>query len=222
MDSSSKTHSTTDKNWLIRTHQRQILGPVSKSKLIDFVKKGALAPEDEIASGNGYWFSIREKDLIEKYLFGDIPQTFNPISEAKSVLSISTNKEQTHSINPNILPARKPQAPQSKKQEEEILLPKDEDLDYPDLSNFSYPDVGERVDDDKAPDSTQVVNIDKLAPEKKVETKPAAAPVTRSTEDDDSYRLPEDEDLEYPDMAGLMAGNKEEEDGVLELSPKKK
>jgi len=220
LDSSSKTHSTTDKNWLIRTHQRQILGPVSKSKLIEFVKKGALAPEDEIASGNGYWFSIREKDLLEKYLFGDMPQTFNPISEAKSILSISTNKEQTHSINPNILPARKPSAPTEKRPEEEILLPKDEDLDYPDISNFSYPDAGERVDDDKAPDSTQVVNIDKLAPEKKAEAKPAAAPVTRSTEDDDSYCLPDEADLEYPDMAELMAEDVEED--ILELSPKKK
>lgn len=220
MDSSSKTHSVNDKNWLIRTHQRQILGPVSKSKLIEFVKKGALALDDEITSGNGYWFSIKEKDLLEKYLFGDMPQSFNPISEAKSILSVSTNKEQTHSINPNILPARKPAVPVAQKPEEEILLPKDEDLDYPDLSNFSYPDAGDRVDDDKAPDSTQLVNLDNLAPEKKAAAKPAAAPVTRSTEDDDSYRLPEEEDLEYPDMAELMSSD--DEDDVLELSSKKK
>jgi len=75
-----------ERNWLIRTTQNQILGPVSKAKVLEFLQKGALGPGDEVCSGNGYWFYIKEKDLVDKYLHGDVPQGYNPISESISVL----------------------------------------------------------------------------------------------------------------------------------------
>ena len=47
-----------ERNWLIRTTQNQILGPVAKAKLLEFLQKGALGLNDEVSSGNGYWFSL--------------------------------------------------------------------------------------------------------------------------------------------------------------------
>ena len=71
------------KDWLIRTKTNQILGPVSHQKMCDLVRKKMLSEEDEIAAGNGYWFWIKEKDLLDKYLFGETPQPFNPIERAE-------------------------------------------------------------------------------------------------------------------------------------------
>ncbi len=77
------------KNWLIRTKSNHILGPVSKEKVVELYNNGSVKPDDEICSGNGYWFFIRETDLIEKYLLGDSIQSFNPISEAKDILTVN-------------------------------------------------------------------------------------------------------------------------------------
>ena len=76
-----------ERNWLIRTSKKKILGPVSKKKIRELIQQGALDPEDEVCSGNGYWFRIKEETLVEKYIHGDTPQEFNMIAEAKTVLS---------------------------------------------------------------------------------------------------------------------------------------
>jgi len=78
-----------DKNWLIRTKSNHILGPVSKDKVLELYKNGSIKPDDEICSGNGYWFFIRENDMVARFLLGQEIQTFNPISEAKDVLTHS-------------------------------------------------------------------------------------------------------------------------------------
>ena len=70
-----------DKNWLIRTKSNHILGPVSKEKVLELYHNGSILPDDEICSGNGYWFFIREQELVEKYLLGAENQGFNPLSE---------------------------------------------------------------------------------------------------------------------------------------------
>jgi hypothetical protein len=71
-----------EKNWLIRTKSNHILGPVSKEKVLELYLNGSIQPDDEICSGNGYWFYIREKELVEKFLLGSESQGFNPLSEA--------------------------------------------------------------------------------------------------------------------------------------------
>ena len=76
------------KNWLIRTKSNHILGPVSKEKVQELYQNGSIKPDDEICSGNGYWFFIRESDLVNKYLMGTSCQSYNPISEAKDVLTL--------------------------------------------------------------------------------------------------------------------------------------
>lgn len=82
-----------NKNWLIRTKSNHILGPVSKEKVIELYKNGSIKGDDEVCSGNGYWFFIREKELIERYLLGSKTQPFNPISEAKDVITSDQNQE---------------------------------------------------------------------------------------------------------------------------------
>ncbi len=76
-----------DKVWLIRTTSNQLLGPVSIKKIRELLEKGSLKAEDEISCGNGYWFFVREKELVEKYINNEIPQGFNPVAEADSVLT---------------------------------------------------------------------------------------------------------------------------------------
>ena len=97
-----------EKNWLIRTSSFQILGPVSKAKIVEFLNKGSLKNEDEVTSGNGYWFLIKEKELVEKYLLGDVPQTFNPITEAPNVLTANQSPELTGTHNKITKPAPAP------------------------------------------------------------------------------------------------------------------
>ncbi len=145
-----------EKNWLIRTIQKQILGPVSKDKVIEFVEKGALKGKDQICSGNGFWFRIEEEELLEQYLFESDQQPFNPVSEAQTVLTDNDGESrengqtaQTQVIDLNSLNLEKEQAviPESvdleypvenedpeKTAPKNIKYPSSDDLQYPDLS----------------------------------------------------------------------------------------
>lgn len=84
-----------DKNWLIRTKSNHILGPISKEKVLELYHNGSIKPDDEVCSGNGYWFFIREEELVAKYLLGRNVQGFNPISEAKDVLTNTAQSRMT-------------------------------------------------------------------------------------------------------------------------------
>jgi hypothetical protein len=75
------------KNWLIRTKTNHILGPISKEKVLELLQNGSIKGDDEVCSGNGFWFYIREDDMVARFLLGREQQTFNPISEAKDVLT---------------------------------------------------------------------------------------------------------------------------------------
>ncbi len=57
------------KDWLIRTKQNQILGPVTLEKIKELIEKGSLVDNDEICQGNGIWFWVKEKDLLNKYVY---------------------------------------------------------------------------------------------------------------------------------------------------------
>lgn len=114
------------KNWLIRTKSNHILGPVSKAKVTELYKNGSVKADDEFCSGNGYWFFVKEKALVERYLLGDETQEFNPISEANDVLGELNSS--TAVINLNEL-----QAKAKVEEKEEIKLPTNDDLDYPDM-----------------------------------------------------------------------------------------
>jgi hypothetical protein len=76
-----------EKNWLIRTKSNQIRGPITKDKVLELFHNGSIKPEDEICTGNGFWFFLREEDMVKRYLLGNELQSFNPMSEAKDVLT---------------------------------------------------------------------------------------------------------------------------------------
>lgn len=91
-----------DKNWLIRTKSNHILGPITKDKVLELYNNGSIKPDDEVCSGNGYWFFIREDDLIERFLTGSDVQGFNPISEAKDVLTSNPSESVAHKVKEDI------------------------------------------------------------------------------------------------------------------------
>ncbi|HLE11058.1 MAG: hypothetical protein A2504_01830 [Bdellovibrionales bacterium RIFOXYD12_FULL_39_22] len=99
-----------EKNWLIRTRENQITGPLQKNEVIKLVTDGFLAEDDEVCAGNGLWIFIREKELLDLYLFGEMEPPFNPVSEAPSVV---TPEQYT---------------PLVVKKKKKIKKPKDEDL----------------------------------------------------------------------------------------------
>ena len=76
-----------DKNWLIRTKSNHILGPISKEKVLELYHNNSIKPDDEVSCGNGFWFYVREDDMVERFVLGNEIQSFNPISEAKDVLT---------------------------------------------------------------------------------------------------------------------------------------
>jgi hypothetical protein len=218
-----------EKNWLIRTTKHQILGPISKDKLVEFLNKNALSQNDEVSSGNGYWFLIRERDLVEKYIFGDIVQDFNPISEAPNVLTAHLQTEKTGTLNKVPGLDQSSSAPVAKAHDsDEIKLPDESDLEFPDMGDDHGGD-----DNDitlvlpKAPvdkeahlyadtpeihtggnDVTDITLIgdksDHSAPAKKV----------KDAKTGEEVLVPSDDDLAYPDM-GMASSNDHEEEVLV-------
>ncbi len=155
----------------------QILGPVSIDKVKELMEKNSLRAEDELSSGNGYWFALRETDLVEKYIHERVTQGFNPITEAPTLLAKS-----------NSLPATAPKTTEAKverREEEEDIAPlSDEDLEYPDMGDMS--DIGVSLsdlpddandDEDERDDMTLVLGnnvLDGLKQEAKPEPVPEA------------------------------------------------
>lgn len=127
-----------EKNWLIRTKNQHILGPISKNKVNELFNNGSIKGDDEVCSGNGYWFYIREKDLVEKYLIGEIPQGFNPVCEGITVLDTSSN---TLSL------------------DDDNLLPSEDDLEYPDLDSISDDEPVEFVAPEIKTITEQVIDL---------------------------------------------------------------
>lgn len=223
-----------ERNWLIRTSQNQILGPVAKQKLLEFIQKGALGMTDEVSSGNGYWFSIKEKELVEKYIYGDIPQSYNPISESKSVLSNREHPEKTTSINtapanktqviklssvPGILPAADDLAfpdlgadsAKVELKDNDTKLPSDDDLAFPDMDDllsFSASAQESQFNPLPTPQPVQSFEVKEKAPVK------AAAIVQESDED---IVFPDEDDLAFPDLNEMKTSPKIEK-GKVDLS----
>jgi hypothetical protein len=214
--------SNVERNWLIRTSQNQILGPVAKSKVVEFIQKGALGLTDEVTSGNGYWFHLREKDLVDKYLLGDVPQSYNPISEAKSTLKLKANPDKTTSINAS--PANATQVINLKNYDLGAI-PKNDDLEYPDITVVHKMGTPQKNNSDVAKVPTNddlefpdITLVQKMASQPshpvtssvghkevpKVETK-------RTLHEEEKIILPKNDDLEYPDMDFIKETVKEVE-----------
>ena len=130
------------RNWLIRTKNNKILGPLPKEKVVELYNAGDLKELDEVCSGNGYWFWIKEKELVEKYLVGEAEQSFNPVSEAQTVLchskggSVLGVSKESNTENTQVLQVpidlKKKSEKLEKDDDEEVVVPLTNDLDYPD------------------------------------------------------------------------------------------
>lgn len=220
-----------ERNWLIRTSQNQILGPVAKAKVLEFLQKGALGLNDEVTSGNGYWFSLKEKSLVEKYLHGDVPQGYNPISESKSVLSRRENPDLTTSL--NTAPANKTQVLKAAAQTPGVL-PANDDLEYPDLTMVNN-NLGEQLkaatggvsseeaklptqDDLEFPDIVSIAASIENNPHTMVEAKNSnqMKSVSKMAEEvassNEPIVYPQSDDLAYPDMASIEQEEQEQEE----------
>ncbi|CBW27556.1 putative membrane protein [Halobacteriovorax marinus SJ] len=208
-----------EKCWLIRTKNKQILGPVTKQKIIEFIDKGSLTPEDEVTSGNGYWILIKENNLIDKYVRGDIPQGFNPISEAPNVLTanLSQPTENTGSLNPNTMPKDSPPPAIELDLDESPAVPEGGDLDYPDMGGSAEPAGDDQVatpsnEDLEYPDMGMVESNPTPVSKPAVSTPPKNPPVQMNAHveaqepgHDEEGKMPCGDDLEYPDMGGPVS-----------------
>ncbi|WP_412471705.1 hypothetical protein [Halobacteriovorax sp. RT-1-4] len=202
-----------NRNWLIRTKSNKILGPLSKQKVIEFVQDGTLTEEDEICSGNGYWFWIKEDDLLNRYLFGEEEQSFNPVSEAKTKVASSVSKlVKTTGIVEKIKDSEElPATPSSTEAEttasgsisinttedgEEIVLPEDGDLDFPEPIDYSNNTLPQH-------DAPVVTNA---SPLKDMDAGVSMAEVAEAMNvEEEEIVLPSDDDLDFPDLGSTQS-----------------
>lgn len=78
----SPVHSNT--LWLVRTHQKRIIGPIVTEELILKIKSGQFEIEDEICQENGYWFSLQEVAETKRFLgldIGMLQKIFNQLND---------------------------------------------------------------------------------------------------------------------------------------------
>ncbi len=204
-----------DKNWLIRTTMHQIIGPLSKDKVLEYFKKGSLGPNDEVCSGNGYWFYIREKELVELYLLGDSVQSFNPISEAQTVLANqstisplqkSLKKSQQSSTDNTVLIDRSLLDELKNKNEREPTLEhaeKIEPIKVPNNDDLEYPEI-DQIISSAAPVEIEQKSVSGSGGMFQYLEKPSYKIIPDSTlnhtEIDDIVILPDSDDLDYPDL----------------------
>lgn len=128
----------------------QILGPVRQEKVIELLEKGSLREEDEVSAANGFWFCLHEKELVERYLYNSEKQPFNPISEAKSVLTIEEQR---------------PISVDKAERREERVSPSQDDLEYPtiEIAPVAPEILDEDEDEDERDDVTMMINEEAIA-----------------------------------------------------------
>jgi len=221
------------KNWLIRTKNKQILGPATKDKVIELVEKGSLTGEDEITCGNGYWFWVREKTLLEKYLYGDLTQTFNPISEARDVLTAKSSPDGvTASIVESQQRAKSPPAPTPPPADGDIL-PDDDDLAYPDMGDLDYPSadatpapVAAKESSPPTPVAVNIPAVDETGEVTLSDLDSGIPEENYESEEDINFLYPDAADLEYPELPGRgpavtkeLEGMKQDSEDIEEQAP---
>lgn len=169
-----------EKNWLIRTKSNHILGPISKTKLKELLGNDSLKSEDEICSGNGFWMFVREKELVEKYVYGEEVQPFNPVSEAENVLTSPpeldfSELKITISDEDSDLDFEITESLPTTSGASEISLPESSDLDYPSLEDASTlpPDMDLEFDSVENLEAPSEVTNQEIPQKKKVIKKAA-------------------------------------------------
>lgn len=188
------------KTWLIRTRHKHIFGPVVREKLLELYKTNAIDEDDEICQGNGYWFQVKETELVNKYLIDGQDQSFNPISEASDSLEVNDiDREHTTTLSIDTFKSALDNDDLLEDDEESsdeinIKLPSLNDLEYPeDLDNSNNPPPVPLTPPpiEKSRRSEEKENILSLDEEVQISEE----------EFDKDTIFPQDQDLEYPDLA---------------------
>ncbi len=113
------SEASVEKKWLIRTGRKKILGPVSVEKIKEFIETDALSPLDEICSANGYWITVKEKDLVQKYIYENIRQDYSPVNDNKVIADIDELKKMIAGVD------------QATNLKDSFKAPTEDDLEYP-------------------------------------------------------------------------------------------
>lgn len=223
-----------DKNWLIRTTQNKILGPISKEKLIEFIEKGSLTQSDEVSAGNGYWFFLHEQELVDRFIVGNETQGFNPISECKTVLCRKQRRVEDHApaqeetqldsdtnntmvIGRDLLSQLSSTADEGDEGDNDIppvSAAKDEKQMLPDASDLEFPDIDGEY---------ELPTIELEESYSVGEGSHQTAIITPDLEAEDEAfqgKLPSNDDLEYPsfdeDEVQVMVQSEEESQDLPE------
>ena len=226
------------RKWLIRTQHNKIVGPLTKEKIVELVEGEKLNPNDELCSGNGYWFWFKEKDLVDKFIFGDTLQDYNPIREAESKLAqAGVALEQPHEmLNVKTTSPTDVKTNKIKEDDEEELLPVDSDLEYPSVSTNEIKEDDEEellpVDSDlEYPDIEAITASIGEVEVKRSEVEQTSAPeeetgsfdlsqLQENSIDEDieeEILLPEDDDLAYPDFSEISGVEEEDSTGEIDF-----
>lgn len=220
--------------WLIRTNNNQILGPVSREKVLKLIKDKLLKGDDELSAGNSYWFGVREHDLVQKFLIEDVHPGANPISEAVDTISPPKGSTSVFKIEELKNDGSSPnQAPPSTPESNDTCFPSDQDLEYPSIPGA--PQVSEKVGTEISSEEPELYPEDADLEYPSVEMsgdpltpieEPTASSAHENTDtpvrseserpnlslveeaDPDEPVMPDDSDLEYPDMPSSASEEK--------------
>ncbi len=203
-----------DRFWLIRTNSGKILGPIKMVKVIDFIKKGQIIGDDEVASGNGFWFSVKEREYVKKYLLNGTPQPFNQITEAVSLFSNDENADLVLDDSPDI--TLMTNLNNYTILEKGIKLPSSSDLEFPELGIIANEVVEANSSDNNINDSQNLdqnsieFQEDPLVDSSEIEQMHAGIKKKKLIEDSildeqdmsngEDVKLPSNSELEYPDL----------------------
>ena len=80
------------KNWLIRTKEHEIIGPVTRDKVLSLLQEKKLLDEDELCQGNSFWFYVKEKNFLKEYFDLDVSEESN-VLQSDFVLESNSGNE---------------------------------------------------------------------------------------------------------------------------------
>ncbi|MFM8270176.1 MAG: tetratricopeptide repeat protein, partial [Pseudomonadota bacterium] len=94
---------TSDRNWLVRTRARQILGPYNQAELHEQLRQNGFSPKDEIAFAGKPWISAQNllNHDIDEVTRTSIPQTTKTLNLSESELTL-TPSPSTYTPTPSV------------------------------------------------------------------------------------------------------------------------
>ncbi|NBX75697.1 MAG: tetratricopeptide repeat protein, partial [Proteobacteria bacterium] len=94
---------TSDRNWLVRTRARQILGPYNQAELYEQLRQNGFSPEDEISASGKPWISAQTllNHDFDEVTRTSIPQTTKTVKISDPELTL-TPSPSTYTPTPSI------------------------------------------------------------------------------------------------------------------------